>query len=209
MPRSMEDFGITVENYDILRESTPFPTNGGSNPTGGGTGGGTTGGGTSGGGGPTRATCFREGTGVLTPNGYVPIETLKVDDKVITFDMDLNLYERPITRTYKHDGNEKSDIYTYRFSNGTVLNVTENHPFLNEQKEFVNIGNLKIGDSVLNKNGESVHILEKEFLETGVVYNIEVEEFNAYIAEKICVHNLTKVAPNLNDINVEGGPGLI
>lgn len=210
MPRSMEDLGISQDNYDILRPLAPFPS--GSVNTGGGTtGGGTTGGGTGGSssGGGTKNTCFKIGTKVLTPNGYIPIEEIVVGDLVVTFDNDLNLHEREVIRTYKHDGNEKSDIYIYTFSNGTILNVTENHPFLDTNKKFVNIGDLNIGDSVLDKNGNSVEILSKEYLENDVVYNIEVDEFNAYIAEEICVHNLTKTAPNLNDIIVEGGPDIM
>lgn len=215
MPRSMEDFGISQDNYDILRPLAPFPsgsvnTGGGTN-SGGTTGGGTTGGGTGGSssGGATKSTCFKSGTKVLTPNGYTPIEEIVVGDSVVTFDSDLNLYERGVIRTYKHDGNEKSDIYIYTFSNGSILNVTENHPFLDTNKKFINIGDLNTGDSVLDKNGNPVKILSKEYLENDVVYNIEVDEFNAYIVEEICVHNLTKTAPKLNDVIVEGGPDIM
>ena len=200
MPRSMADFGITSNNYDALRglRDDPDITSGGGTPPppppppGGGSGGSSSGG--------SKATCFQKGTNVLTPDGYVSIEEIKVGDLVVTFDENLNLYERPVTRTYLHDKNESSDIYRYTFENGVSLNVTENHPFLTENMKFVHIGDLSIGDSVMTKEKTPVRIVLKEFIKNEAVYNIEVSEFNAFIVENICVHNLTKNAPKLNPI---------
>lgn len=211
MPRSMTDFGITSDNYDALRglreDNFTTQTGGGSTDTGGGsTGGGSTGGGSSST--DKKATCFAKGSRIMTPNGFKSIESIEIGERVITFDMDLNLYERKVVRTYIHDKNESSDIYKYVFSDGTELNVTENHPFLTSQMEFVHIGDLNIGDRVMTKDKNTVEILSKEFVGNDTVYNIEVDEFNAYIVENICVHNLTKTAPNL-DLIIESGPGLI
>lgn len=207
MTRTMSDLGITSDMYDLLRpidNSTSIVTpnkddsnkNGDKKSKGDGTSTGGSGG----------STCFDKGTLVLTPSGYKTIESIIVGDVVITFDLDLNLYERKVIRTYIHDKEESSDIYRYEFCNGNIINVTENHPFLSTDKQFVKIGGLKVGESVLMKDGNNTRIVSKKFLRNDTVYNIEVEEFNAYIVNEICVHNLTKNPPNLRDIIVDTGP---
>lgn len=149
-----------------------------------------------------RPTCFPRYTNILTPSGQVPIIDLNIGDFVTTFDNQGNLYERPITHKFIHDGLEKSDIYRYHLSNGKILDITENHPVLTKIG-FIHIGNLKIGDSLIDVNDSSVSIISKEFLNNDIVYNIEVDEYNAYIAESIKVHNLTKKTPEIPI--VEGG----
>jgi len=193
MPRSMADFGIDSTNYDIfVREiatvSKNASTSTGSKPPAG-SGGGS--GGVVGGQDIENSTCFPAYVKVMTPSGYKEISKINVGELVVTFDKDLNLYERKVIRKYIHADEEKSDVYRYFMSNGKTMDITDNHPVLTNNG-FIQIGKLKIGDSVLNYKNEEVFIVSKDFLFNDVVYNLEVDEHNAYIAEDMCVHNLTK-----------------
>lgn len=60
------------------------------------------------------------GTGVLTPNGYVPIETLKVGDKVF----DESGYIQSVVGVYPQG---KKQIYKMHFSDGTVIKCCKDH----------------------------------------------------------------------------------
>lgn len=193
VPRSMTDFGIDSTNYDIFvrdisnvaKDTTTLTgskgTGTGQRP-GAGSGASST---------DSINTCFPCYVKVMTPDGYKQISEITVGDFVITFDNDLNLYERRVIRKYIHDGEQKSDVYRYHISNGKTIDITDNHPVLTNNG-FVNIGELKIGDGIITYNGKEVFIISKEFLFNDVVYNLEIDEYNAYIAEDICVHNLTK-----------------
>ncbi len=68
------------------------------------------------------APCFVAGTMVLTPSGYVPIETLKVGDAVINADGE----EDVVTAT----GNREAEIGELKIYGRSPIYCTAEHPFL-------------------------------------------------------------------------------
>lgn len=66
--------------------------------------------------------CFVAGTQVLTPNGYVPIETLQVGDEVVSSSGDV--------RTVTAIGSKKATVGRFKVLGRPELLCTGNHPFL-------------------------------------------------------------------------------
>jgi hypothetical protein len=141
--------------------------------------------------GPGSRTCFPSYVKVLTPNGYVEISKMNVGDGITAFDENGSIVESVVTHKFIHDSEEISDVFEYKLSNGNKLHITDNHPVLVPSGEFLQIGWLSMGDSIIGENGEEIQLLSKEFVEKTVVYNLEVEKYHTYIAEGIRVHNLT------------------
>lgn len=137
---------------------------------------------------PLVPTCFPRYIKILTPNGEIPISSLNVGDFVFAFDKNGKLFERKIVSKFIHDGTNSSDVYRYFLSDQKTIDITENHPVLTN-KGFEEIGQLNIGDGLIDVNNKEVFIISKEFLFNDTVYNIEVEEYNTYIADGIRVHN--------------------
>jgi hypothetical protein len=129
--------------------------------------------------------CFTFETKVLTPKGELQISEIKVGDDVICFDENGNLFESKVTETFKH---EDKQVHLYVFSDGYTVNSTKNHPFYTKNG-FTEIGNLNIGESVIDINGKEIYLLE--IIDMGIqsVFNIEVEKYHTYIANGIRVHN--------------------
>jgi hypothetical protein len=141
--------------------------------------------------GPGVRTCFPSYVKVLTPNGYIEISSMNIGDKITAFDEDGNLVESSVTYKFIHDGEEMSEVFEYELSNGNKLHITDNHPVLVPSGEFLQIGWLNMGDSVVGENNEEIQIISKKFVEKTIVYNLEVEKYHTYIAEGVRVHNLT------------------
>jgi hypothetical protein len=141
--------------------------------------------------GPGVRTCFPSYVKVLTPNGYMEISSMNIGDKITAFNEDGNLVESSVTYKFIHDDEEMSEVFEYELSNGNKLHITDNHPVLVPSGEFLQIGWLNMGDSVVGENNEEIQIISKKFVEKTIVYNLEVEKYHTYIAEGVRVHNLT------------------
>ena len=81
--------------------------------------------------------------------------------------------------------------------NGEEIITTETHPFYVNNRGFVNAGELKVGDELLdpNKNILLVENFDVELTEEPVkVYNFEVEDFHTYHVGRlgVLVHNAGK-----------------
>jgi hypothetical protein len=165
--------------------------------------------------GPLSETCFPAYTNVLTVNGNKKISEISIGDDVLSFDdKNGNVLPKKVTHKFIHDGNQKSDIYRYTLSNGTLLDITKNHSVFTENGVFKQIGELNIGDKLVDVNDNLISIISCEFLKNDVVYNIEVEDFHTYFAENIKVHNALKeritFTSNGNDAFITGTePGSI
>ena len=78
--------------------------------------------------------------------------------------------------------------------NGTKIDTTENHPFYVEGKGWTAAAELKSGDVLHTKDGETETVsgVEVEKLEEAVkVYNLEVEDSHTYYVsvDRVLVHN--------------------
>jgi hypothetical protein len=157
------------------------------------TSGGTVGSGGSGGGGGFRP-CFVEGTPVMLANRkYFPIEKIGKGWFVTAFDDHGRLHPAKVLDVYVH---EVAKHLSVEFWDGRATGVTGEHPYWQGGKLFVPIGELGLRSFVLhyenlawNQVGikdKNLILLEKPIL----VYNLEVEEFQTYIANGDGVHNL-------------------
>lgn len=138
--------------------------------------------------------CFKKGVKVLTNDGYVDIDNIKVDDLVMSYNFDKNSNEySKVIKTFEHkDIND--DLYTI-ISGSIVIEATSMHPIcvsLNNTLEFINAKDLKIGNRLVDYEG-NIHEITSITCEsvTDTFYNIEVENnHNYYVTENnILVHN--------------------
>lgn len=138
--------------------------------------------------------CFKKGVKVLTNDGYVDIDNIKVNDLVMSYNFDTNSNEySKVIKTFEHkDIND--DLYTITCGS-IVIEATSMHPIcvsLNNTLEFINAKDLKIGNRLVDYEG-NIHEITSITCEsvTDTFYNIEVENnHNYYVTENnILVHN--------------------
>lgn len=88
--------------------------------------------------------CLRSGTMIkMTNKTEKPIEEIKVGDKVISINInDMSRNESKVDQIYKREVNE---IYKLSFWSKTLY-ITEEHPMYIENKGWVKVKDLKIGD---------------------------------------------------------------
>ena len=138
--------------------------------------------------------CFKKGVKVLTNNGYIDIDNIKVNDLVMSYNFDKNSNEySKVIKTFEHkDIND--DLYTI-ISGSIVIEATSMHPIcvsLNNTLEFINAKDLKIGNRLVDYEG-NIHEITSITCEsvTDTFYNIEVENNHNYYVTKnnILVHN--------------------
>ena len=135
--------------------------------------------------------CFVQGTLISTDEGQIPIEEIKLGDRVWAWDEETGVVAlKPVVETYI---NECSELIHLSL-NGEIITCTPNHPFYVPQKGWTEAVHLRAGDILVLLNGEYV-VLEKvqhELLEAPVtVYNFQVEDYHTYFVGEsgVRVHN--------------------
>ena len=132
--------------------------------------------------------CFPAGTRIATPRGTVSIETLATGDEVFAVDAD----GRTVRTGVKVLFVSRSPVVRIR-TGEEVLAATEEHPVSIGRGRFRQAGNLQPGDCILKwRDGRLVerrvhgisHPLGDE-----LVFNLQVEAPNTFIADGIVVHN--------------------
>jgi hypothetical protein len=153
--------------------------------------------------------CFVAGTVVETKRGSVPIETIRVNDSVLT-----RAGYRPVLDSAMT--NYAADVFRVLLSDGRMLTGTGNHPVFVEGKGFVALGALRYGDSTAglitkpelartagsrslstnttSRSAAPVHVLSVSAEQRKrPVYNLTVEGQPEYFANGILVHNCDAV----------------
>lgn len=133
---------------------------------------------------PPGGSCFLAGTKILLASGdYKNIEEIKLGDEIKAFDeVAQDFKPGKVVHLFVH----KSPAYYILNKN---LNVTPEHRFFSEGK-WIPLGELRIGDKLLNSQGQVVLIKSLEMIEQeSTVYNFEVEKYHTYIAGDVVVHN--------------------
>jgi len=131
---------------------------------------------------PGAGGCFLAGSLVATPAGNVRIESLKKGDPVYSEGADGSKKPSVVTRTYV------VEAFSYLVINGN-LRVTSTHPFY-VNGSWVQAGDIRTGQSLLNKSGARVQVVTIEQVNRGVrVYNIEVEGTHTFFVNGVLVHN--------------------
>jgi hypothetical protein len=142
--------------------------------------------------------CFLAGTKIAMADGSTkPIENIRVGDVVLSFD-EISSQFKPDKVAAVADPT-KADHHLV--VNGSML-LTPTHP-VRSKGDWVEIGNLKIGDTLTAADGSAVPIKSIEKVDGEVtVYNFTVNPYGTYIANGIIVHNKN---PKIIEPPPEGG----
>jgi len=133
--------------------------------------------------------CFIAGTKVLTQNGNKSIETLQIDDIVVSTNPETGeIANCPIYNRFRR---EVPIIVELSVGKTTIICSPE-HPFWVANHGWKKAGDLKVRDRLITKNKESIEI-RSILLKKGcfTVYNIEVKGLHTYHVSplSILVHN--------------------
>ena len=137
--------------------------------------------------------CFVAGTEVLTENGLVNIEDIKVGMKVYSYNEETEQVElKEVRNTFINVG--KKDMVKTTV-NGEIIESTSRHEFYVVGKGWMPAFKLEKGDILLNNEGEEVFVENVELIISEgnevTVYNMEVTDNHNYFVgeEGILVHN--------------------
>ncbi len=143
--------------------------------------------------------CFTAGTKVLTDEGEKNIEDIEVGDKVLSKDEETGEEAyKEVTATFNH---ETDEIYKIHVGD-QIIESTFNHPFWVDGKGWTFVKDLKVGDLLVQSDGNTLKIESIELEHKHVtVYNMTVDEFHTYFVSDlgIWVHN-TKCYNDYNKI---------
>jgi|GEM_PF-5241268 len=145
------------------------------------------------------SSCLVEGTQVRTPDGDLPIETLKVGQKVISYDDELRAVSSELVATRSSVADKYLRIETNRI---LVVDCTAPHP-IRTKEGWQKAGKLKTGDEICTEAGwqsiESITIHDGPVR----VFDISVSPFQNFVANGFIVHNKIISVPCTVD-DVEG-----
>jgi predicted phage tail protein len=130
--------------------------------------------------------CFAKGVLVSTPTGEVPIESIQIGDKVLSFNSDGDLQESVVLDLIRH---EPLEVWKYTFWGRVSVEATPSHWILNQFNTFAEIGNLTEEDCVINHDGHLLPLISAVRVKDQVTYNLSVSPNHTYIANGIRVHN--------------------
>jgi len=128
--------------------------------------------------------CFLAGTQVLLADGsYKSIEDVKAGDSVMSYNMEEGRFiGASVVATTKHE-NDK-----YYIVNDN-MKLTTNH-ILMVNGQWATASDMKVGDYLLNANGDRVAVASiKEVEEQVDVFNLVTEEPHDFFAQNYLVHN--------------------
>lgn len=140
--------------------------------------------------------CFVAGTEVLLANGEtIRIEDIRVGDYVKTRDQfaddESGTETGVVTQLFVR---EKPGTLLLQFDSGDSIETTSEHPFFLDEGDWAEAGELRVGQTVANLDGEPVTISAIVRLsEPTTVYNFEVAGTHTYFVdageEALWVHN--------------------
>ncbi|HZH13315.1 MAG TPA: Hint domain-containing protein [Archangium sp.] len=114
-----------------------------------------------------RNACLAEGTRVTKADGsQVPVEQVKVGDKLLA-----NGQGQALTVTTVSRGGERKPIVKLRDALGGEVMVTQTHPMVTATRGVVQAGELKVGDSLLTRNGAAKLVGVERVPFSGEVFN--------------------------------------
>lgn len=150
---------------------------------------------------PPTTSCFRAGTFIATPQGSAPIESLRVGQKVFSYD--LNHHKVVQTKVIKIWPTKYRWLRQLKLPSGRVLQATPEHPVYNAKtKRFEPFQNFKAGTHFLF-NASAQTQVKTLVLQNAThfawrftkVYNIAVSGQSNFFAEGVLVHNKSLPLP--------------
>ena len=132
--------------------------------------------------------CFPAGTLIQTENGLRPIEDIKIDDKVWSF----NEKTKEISLKEVLQIMEKETDATIQITlDNEIVETTAEHPFYTEEG-WKDAADLQAGDRIVSRSGNPIEIKEVSFqYNPKKVYNFEVSKWHTYFVGLLglLVHN--------------------
>jgi hypothetical protein len=147
-----------------------------------------------------RGCCFVAGTEILTDRGMLPIEQIRVGDRVMAHDPETGETSfKPVTTLFVNDEDAVWELVV-ETTNGTseIHRVTDNHPYFVEGQGWVEVADLVVGMSIATMEGDPVTL--SSIVKTGKVertFNFEVADFHTYFVgdQHVLVHNCGGLLP--------------
>ena len=137
----------------------------------------------------TSSYCFVKGTKVKTELGSVPIEEVKIGDKVWSYNQDRGKNELKTVKNTYHNTTQK--LTKIKTSNSEYISTPSHSYFAN--KKYIIANNICSGDVLFKSDFLSSNVSDVTTYDVSItdVYNIEVEDnHNYYIGdEEVLVHN--------------------
>jgi hypothetical protein len=142
--------------------------------------------------------CFVAGTDVATPDGSQPIESLVVGDAVLSRDPETGeMVVGRVAQTFVHDDAALVELHLAEApSHG--LRATPTHPFFTADRGWVEAGDLRPNEELVDASGAPLHVAFVTALaEHATVYNFEVTGTHTYFAgpDLVWVHNACQNLP--------------
>ena len=156
-------------------------------------------------GGDSGGSCFLPGTLITLANGsQIPIENVKVGDKIFSYDKNL---KPVITEVLETESPIRDYYYIITFENGKELKVTDEHPLYIKSNKYEGWGSIipeatmndagmktkkiKTGDYILNIEKKWIKIIDiKHINEKVQTYNLKsVSKTKTFFAEGFLAHN--------------------
>lgn len=140
--------------------------------------------------------CFPAGTLVDTENGKIPIEQVKIGDRVWAFNEETgDAALKEITQTIARECDHTIELYTEQ----EMVETTAEHPFYTREG-WRDAADLQPGDGIITRDKRELAITETRFsYEAKQVYNFEVASWHTYFVGALAwpVHNAAKCATKL------------
>ena len=132
--------------------------------------------------------CFPQGTKIATPNGSVPIEALGSGDEVLA----VHREGRTVRANVKTIFVSRSPVLRIETLEGALF-ATEGHPVSLGGNRFRQAGEIHVGDRIVKWKGGRLVARRVRGVSSlagdELVFNLQVDDPNTFIAEGIVVHN--------------------
>ncbi|MFH1232155.1 MAG: TIM44-like domain-containing protein [Planctomycetota bacterium] len=132
--------------------------------------------------------CLIEGTCINTPNGQIPIENIKQNDYVISWDGN-QIIQVKVLQIIKVYTDEYIEIITYQ----EVIKATPEHPFFINHSDLKRASDILINDNLLSIKDKCISLVPvlaiRNVSGCYSAYNLIVESPGTFFTQHIAVHN--------------------
>ncbi|MBU2705399.1 hypothetical protein KCM76_05380, partial [Zooshikella marina] len=142
--------------------------------------------------------CFTQEALVLIPDGYKPINKIKVGELVFAKSEETGeVGWKAVTHKFVYDDNRLTYKLVLKNDDGKEerFELTDNHPFYVEGKGWVDAINLRPSMLISGYNGSQLQVVSLEALDQSpITYNLEVEGYHTFFVGElgVWVHNAKK-----------------